>query len=171
MKNVLISLILVGAANFITAQDHVAYVDAKSETSIERKVKTVKNADFISKFSNLDLSSRIKKLLQLAADYDVRTDAIYTADDPSTYDVVFKDGNNRVMATYDQDGDIVQCKVKCQSVRLPLALSQELAKDYPQWNFKETYCTLSYKKDDDHRAIYKVLLKQGGKTKFVKIAD
>tara|TARA_R110002126_G_scaffold15928_2_gene64540 strand:- start:1024 stop:1551 length:528 start_codon:yes stop_codon:yes gene_type:complete len=168
MKKFLFGLFILGLTNLTFSQQLAVVLTSNSYVPVKRS-KTIKNSDFISAFSKEDMSSRIQKFQKIVANYDLRSKSIFEASDPSTYEVVFKEGSNKIVTVYNQEGNILSSKGEFENIRLPYVISKDLSKKYPGWEFNKIQCSINYSENGSTNIIYKVLLKNGRNKKTVKI--
>ena len=167
MKKFLFGLFILGLTN-LTFSQQLAVLTSNSDAPVKRS-KTVKNSDFISAFTKEDMPSRIQKFQKITANYDVTSKPIFEASDPSTYEVVFKEGSNKIVTVYNQEGNILSSEGEFENIRLPYAISKDLSKKYPGWEFNKIHCSINYSENGTTNITYKVRLKNGSNKKTVKI--
>lgn len=167
MKTYVIGLLLVGFTNLIIAQNDLAVLSTPSQTDYSKTSKTVMNLDYLTTMTELEISKKILKLQDIVANYNIKTHQVYNPKSPTTYTVNFKEGNNNLSAIYDKDGNLLKCEEQYQEIKLPYVLSSEIIKANPGWSLKEVYCNIQYKKDIETDIKYRVILKNGRKTKTV----
>lgn len=171
MKKCILGLFILGLTNLICAQNDLAMVTTNANEVNNKSLKTlaVHNSQYLNS-SNLNVQNLafcIKKLQKIAADYDIKNDAVYSKNKTITYDVVFENNANYIKAVYDYNGIILSSEEYYEDVRVPYALTNELAKEYPGWSFDKSNCTILYSKDGIARSTYNIELKKGNKTKLI----
>ena len=171
MKTLVLGLCILGLTNLITAQNDISMVttNVSDISTTTTKPPTVKNELYLNTSTTnvKHLALCIKELQQVAAAYDITKEGIYTTNKSITYDVVFKTDENYIKAVYDHNGIIISSEEYYENVRIPYALSSQLAKDYPSWSFSKSHCTISYTKDGEVTYTYKLKLKKGNSSKTI----
>lgn len=168
MKKFIVSLILVGLTNLIAAQNDLAVVLQKPVIN-KSKTIAIKNAAYLNNTSIDNTAKHIILLHKKVAEFNVRELDIYTPQTTTTYDVVFTEGNNTIKATYNHNGDIISCNELFEGIRLPYSISSKLSKEYPGWEFSNTWCAIEYYENNQTKIVYTIRLKNGSKTKMIKI--
>lgn len=168
MKTFLFALILIGLTNHTTAQNNDLAFHKESQNTLSKTSKHLKNTDYLT--TTHQAVKRMASMQQEVAAFNIRNLDIYTPDQPATYDVTFKEGNDQVMARYDENGHIQYATETYQNIRLPYEIAHKLAKDYPGWAFAKTHCAIVYSNDKPATISYKVQLQKGNQKKTVKIS-
>lgn len=167
MKTLILGLLFLGFTSLSFAQNDLAMVDYTNKkvkpTTIEKS-----NAKYFNMMKGVVASEKIQKLQQLVRSYDIASNAIYTPNSPATYSVNFKEGKNTVTALYDHNGNVIESSESFQDIKLPYAISSQLAKDYPGWEFNKVHCQITYANQQTD-VIYKVVLKMNRQKKTVRI--
>lgn len=171
MKTCILGLLLVGFAGLSSAQNDFALLtsdndDISSPTTFKTKVHNESYLN-IRRESDQNLALRIKTLQDLAANYDISEENIFTNNKNVTYSVVFESNENYIKAIYNHDGTILQSDEYYEDIRIPYSIGAEIAKTYPGWSFYKSHCTISYAKDATTNFTYTIELKNGNKTKTV----
>lgn len=171
MKTVVLGFLFLGLTNLTFSQNDIAYVDVSSDITVDVSKKAPMNASFIESFEAVDISKRILSFQKVAANYDVKTDAVYTSKNPTTYTVVFKESNNTIENLYNQSGEILTSNQTFSQIRLPYALSSKITVEHPGWSVHDVKCTIAYSQGEAVIINYKVKLKKGSQTKSIKITE
>jgi len=172
MKTKVIGLIMIGLTNLMFAQQNFLAVNDVSSTNLNKKKATIEsNHSFVNAVENHDQSSQIKALRKKMLEFNIEDLNVYSENDPSNYDVVLKDGKNKIAVTYNQQGDILNCDEYFYNVRLPLSLQKEIIKKHPGWSFVSTKYHMAYEKNKKAKTKYKVLIKKGEEMKTIVIRE
>lgn len=172
MKTCLFGLLFLGLTNLSFAQDELAM--ETSQFNVEKmspRTITIPNENYL----NIELEAEqplalsIKTLQKVAADFDVTKDPVYSANKTMTYTVNFRSNDNRITAVYDTDGIILNSEEYYEDVRLPVKISNQLAKDYPGWAFHNSTCKVSYDHDNGSEITYTIDLKKENKHKSISL--
>jgi hypothetical protein len=171
MKTTLFALLIVGASNFICAQNEIAYlnVDIEKTTTKTVKEKLLVNESYFLSIKEDIVPQRVKKFQKAVAAYDIKQADIYSENWKSTYTVIFTENNNVIEAVYDQNGKIIACKESYEGISLPYILSKKILKDYPGWGFDQVECNIDYSYEQLPEITYKVVIKNGNKKKTISI--
>lgn len=164
MKTSLLGLIFLGFTSLMHAQNEIAFVNVNSEPSVKPSRNILINSNYYSSFENKINSERIRKFQKVVANYDLMNAPIYS-NERSQYSIVFEEGKNQIKAEYNQEGKIVQCTETFSGIRLPYTISNDVAKKYPGWEFKDISCHISYSENIKEEVIYKVAIQNGNKKK------
>ena len=83
--------------------------------------QNTKNFDYLKDMSLQRSSSKISEFQNMIAAYNIQQLAVFKSDKETTYDVVFKETNCKVVTTYDASGKIIAAKISisvpCTPVR------------------------------------------------------
>ncbi|WP_458626541.1 hypothetical protein [Winogradskyella sp. PC D3.3] len=172
MKTCLLGLILLGLTNLSSAQNELAMGTSqfKDKDYTPRSI-TVLNEQYL----NLELHTaqplavRIKKLQKVAANFDVTKDPVYSKDKSITYTINFQSRTNYITAIYDAKGVILSSDEYYEDVRLPLKLTNQLAKDYPGWGFLNSSCTVNYDHINGADITYVIAIQKENKSKSISL--
>lgn len=169
MKTIVLGLTFLGFTILMQAQNEIASVDV----NLNEYVKPIKNAplnsNYYKAFDKKIASQRVRKFQNLVANYDIKTNMIYSNSDASNYTFVFREGKNEIRAEYNQQGKIVKCTELFKDIKLPYAISSDIAKTYPGWKFCDVSCEVLYNADNDQQVTYKVAIENGSKRKTLKL--
>lgn len=173
MKKCILGLCILGLTNLICAQNELAMSTTDlSDINIKTfKSSKINNEQYIKSslkgFKNL--AAGIKKLQKIAADYDIKSESIYSNKKTITYDVVFQSNKNYIKAIYDHNGTILSSEEYYEDVRLPSELISQLAKENPGWAFDKSNCKILFSKHSEAMFIYNVKLKKGNISKLITL--
>lgn len=168
MKTCVLGFIFLGLTSLMSAQNDLAVLTASNQSEYSN-TKTIHNADYINTMSDLDVSKKILKLQNIVANYNIKTAKVYRSKSNTTYTVKFNEGDNQLRAIYDREGKLLSSQETYQNIKLPYSVSSELVKDNPGWSLNQVYCDIQFIKDVDTQIVYRVVLKNGKKTKTVTI--
>ncbi len=85
------------------------------------------------------------------------------------YLVEFKNRKGYLNANFDKRGTLVSTSQKFKNIPLPLAVSRELVKKYKGWAVTKNLYIASGKGENLDKELYKITMKNGKKSKNVKI--
>jgi hypothetical protein len=110
----------------------------------------------------------VKNLEMEIAKFDV-TKQEYYDDEYDTYTVSFYIPQGYAVAVYDGDGNLLRTIERYRNVKLPIAVSQAIAKRFPQWTLdKDVYKVIFNEKKWNAKKVYKLKLTNGEKSLKVK---
>ena len=167
MKTAILSLFLLGFTSLSFTQNELAMVKHTNKSLKKNKIEKT-SMDYTTVINASFVSERIQKLHRLVNNYNIKTNPIYTPETPSTYSVNFTEGRNKITAEYDHNGKVVKSYEVFNQVRLPYAISQDLAKSYPGWEFSKVQCQINYV-NNTSEVLYKVVLKLDRQKKTVTL--
>jgi len=162
MKTLFISISVVLTMTVTQAQQLVASVDVskiESETSIHSNKKL--NVNYLDAVNSDESFNAISELQNEVADYNIKSANVFDDSEPAIYDVTFRKGNNHLSVTYDNQGQVLSSNETYFNVPLPVDLRIKVSKRYPDWEFVETKCQISYGHIKGSHKTYDVILKKG----------
>ncbi|WP_375324101.1 hypothetical protein [Flagellimonas sp. GZD32] len=171
MKNLIIVFFISGMANLSFGQESLAMITKSDLNTRTSKSTKVQNTQYLNarKYVAPTLATSIKRLQNVAANYDITEDRVYSSTNKKiTYTVVFESNANYIKAIYNYDGTILESEEFYEDVRIPYSLGSEIAKAYPGWSFNNSDCIVEYVQNEATRYTYSFVLKNGTKSKRVK---
>ena len=168
MKNYVLGFLFFGLTNLMFAQDELVTININDHALISTHVNNT-NELYLNSMTDIDMSKKILKLQDIVANYNIQLSKVYRKNSLSTYTVNFKEGNNKLIAVYDRDGQLISSQEKYQSIKLPYSLSSNLIKLNRGWGIEQVFCNIEYNKNVDAQIVYKVILKKGKETKKITI--
>lgn len=172
MKTFAFGIIFLGFTNLLCAQNDVAVLDINNDMAYISDLSNetaIVNQEYLNNITELSISRKVLKLQNIVANYDIKADKVYSSKSKTTYTVNFTEGLNQLKAIYDRNGQLLSSQESYQSIRLPYEFSSKLIKEHPGWTLSEVYCNIEYNKDTKVDIKYTVILKNGRKTKTIKI--
>lgn len=86
-----------------------------------------------------------------------------------SYVVEFRNRKGYLKANFDEEGTLLGTSQKFKNIALPLGVAQELVTKHKGWTMKNNLYQASGKGDALDKEIYRITLKNGNKTRNVKI--
>lgn len=171
MKTTLFALLIIGASNFVYAQNEIAFlnVDIEKTMTTPSKEKLLLNESYFHSFKENLVPQRVKEFQKVVAAFDIKQADVYSKNWKSTYTVVFAEGNNVIKVEYDQNGNIIKSNERYEAISLPYVLSKQIIKNYPGWGFDQVECSIDYSYEQLPEITYKVVIKNGDKKKTISI--
>ncbi|WP_417876467.1 hypothetical protein [Winogradskyella sediminis] len=172
MKTCLLGLLFLGLTSLSFAQNDIAMeTTALPDKNYTPRAVTIQNEDYL----NLELTTaqpiavRIKKLQTMAANFDVTSDPVYSKNQSVTYTVNFKSSENYITAIYDANSIIISSEEYYEDVRIPLKISQQLARKYPGWAFLNSSCKVNYDQTNGAIMTYEISIEKENKSKSITL--
>lgn len=164
MKKVIINVFAIAAISMGFAQ-----TNGSNETVALTGV-TVKpiNLSYLNAVLDEDMPEDVKYLENKAARFDVTTSEIYDSNFEA-YEVMFEQTNGSIMATYDQNGQIIESLERFKDITLPLNIREQLAIQHPGWTIHSDVYLVSYYRDKEMEKKCKIQLRKDGKKKNIKL--
>jgi len=134
----------------------------------QSKIEKVKNSDYLMNVNQKDTPQRVSKLQNIVANYKIQDAEVFERKTKSTYDVIFKETNGSITATYNTDGNIIKTVEKFRDLKLPYALAKEIFKQNPSWNLKGNSQTTSYDETNGSVKIYSITIQKDGVKKTLE---
>lgn len=163
MKNLIISFLLIGLTSQLYAQDPDVVV-------LEEVIIVNTNYKYLNSTDAEDLPMAVNELQLKAASFDIKTLDIYT-DEYDYYDVYFIIPEGKILATYDNKGNILRTAERYKDVYLPKQIRWSVEKRFPNWTITKDLYLVQYHEGDDTKKIYKLTLNNGDRRIKVKLDD
>lgn len=170
MKKFLFTAAFISLIGNLCAQQEITFVSLKKEvTTINSPKKVLKNVLYLEEFKENNYSSQIEDFHTWIANYDISKNEVYSKNEKSTYNVVFKDGNNMINATFNNKGVIIKSFERYKDIKLPYKFSSQIMKENPGWSYEDIQCEIQYSQGKPKLISYTVKIKKGTQTKSIKI--
>ena len=167
MKKHVFGLFILGFVSLAYSQDFTAK-SADNDAKPDNFTKTMHNVEYLKIMERQPVPKQVKSLEKIVASYDIKELEIYNSKSPSVYDVVFAEGKNTVIASFDKYGRIIRSISKFYDVRIPHDPSVTISKNYPGWKFSKTLCLIKYSKGKAVEIMYEVQLVNNKEKKIIK---
>ncbi|PQB04750.1 nicotinate-nucleotide adenylyltransferase [Aureitalea marina] len=159
MRKVIMVVFLLGLTSQLFAQD---------VEQLKEVVVTAINYKYLSAVDNSEAAIPVQTLERQAARFNVEEQDLYI-DDYATYNVSFYIPDGKIVAAYNEKGEIVKTIEKFENVQLPEEVRVSLKSRFPNWEVVKDVYMVSYTKDKGAKKIYKIKMKNGDKTMRVKL--
>lgn len=126
------------------------------------------NADYSMRVIDQQMPPSVKNLERRAARFDVRDLRAYNRN-YDVYEVLFKENNGSIIATYDQEGRILESHEKFRNIALPPKVRNYLYLEYPGWIISKDVYFVSYYNDGEILKTCKVQLTKGKQKRHVNL--
>lgn len=160
MKNLITCIF--GLALMFTSNAQITDVQQLNEV-----VVVATNYKYFNQVDKKQESVPVKMLEAKVATYNLK-DSPYYQDDYALYYINFFIPEGSILAAYDRDGNIVRTVERFKDVRLPNAVIQSIAKQYPNWAISKDVYLVNYKDHKGAEKTYKVRLTNLDKRMWVK---
>ena len=158
MKNLVLILLLFGITSPVFSQ--IIKLDEVIIYPIKYK--------YLFEVVDEDSDANVRKLEIEISKFDI-TKQEYYSDEYDSYNVSFYIPEGYAVAAYDKDGNILRTIERYKNVKLPIAVSRALVKNFPRWTVeRDIYKVIYNEKKWDAKKIYKLRLTNGNKTIKVK---
>jgi hypothetical protein len=108
-----------------------------------------------------DMAEPVKMLQDEVALYDLKNSELYS-DEYDSYYVTFYIPEGKIVAAYDENGNMIRTIEKFKNVKLPMNIRESIAKRFPNWKLEKDIYRLNYHVDQGVTKMeYKVKLKNG----------
>lgn len=140
MKTHLIALIVM----VLTIQIHAQTSKKQKEVTQNKLVLSPpNNLGYINTVSNEENSYSINKAQNIIGTFDITKSKVYE-NNFDTYQVIFKNIEGQIVATYDADGKLIHAFEKFKITQLPEAVSNVIKTEYPGWTIQSTVYRVNY---------------------------
>lgn len=152
MKKLLIGLLVFGFA-------FQSFAQIRTE-KLSEVVISATNYKYLNKVGLENADVDVALLEQKVASFDLKNAEFYS-DEYDTYNVDFYIPDGRILAAYDNDGNLLRTVEKFTDVTLPREVIESVAKQYPNWTFKKDVYLVSYHESGKITKKYKITLENG----------
>jgi len=163
MKTLLIGLFLLGIANLSHAQ--------VNEVKLADVVITPINTSYLDAVKDNDTPEIAQLLEQQAAQYDITELPVFDQQ-YDAYEVIFRENNskkNTIVATYDNEGRILNSFEKFNDVSVPPAVRNAVYNEFPDWKiYSDTYL-VTYYSGKEAKRVFKLKIKKDNKKKTLRV--
>jgi hypothetical protein len=176
MKMFLGLVIALGYCHFCQAQEAFAYTSVKNVKPSTTEV-VVKNQSYLKAVAGSMLPLGVRKFRRAVADFDIKAHEVWEApkgqknrgqSTNTTYSVLLKEGDYKVLATYDNHGKVIKSTERYTAINIPKSLRKQLASEYPGWAFTSSQCEIDYIQGKGNMIRFKVGMEKEGKQKRLR---
>ena len=178
MKNLILLFISAFTMSLINAQetsisdiDSVVINDQYSVVNKDKKAFITKalNFNYLTNIKANEASFIVVQLQRLVANFDIKTSSVYDNSEAATYNVVFKNNQGEIVATYNNEGKILSTVEKYEDVVIPVNLRIAISKQFPGWAFQSNTYLISYTENNGISKKYKIKINKGKHKKTLKL--
>ncbi|MBT8274092.1 MAG: nicotinate-nucleotide adenylyltransferase [Bacteroidia bacterium] len=158
MKKLILGLLFFGFATHMFAQ-----VITLSE------VRIAVNYKYLDAVDNMEAAIPVQMLEDKVGLYDITKSELYS-DEYDTYTISFYIPDGKIVAVFDQNGEILRTVEKFKDVKLPDDVVKAVVKRFPNWSIvSDVYRVNYHHKKEIARKQYKITLKNGDEIIKVKV--
>lgn len=129
---------------------------------------SAKNYKYLDDVKSTSAAQTVQMLERYATSYDVRSSEYYE-DEYDNYFISFFIPNGKILAAYDDEGNLLRTVEKYENIKLPLEVAQSVAKNYPGWKItKNAYLVNYHDKMGVMKKEYKIVLEKGNEGMRIK---
>lgn len=165
MKKLIIGLLALGLTNLSFSQilnGGIASVELEGVTVSPR------NMTYLNEVQDYNTPLKVKVLENKAAQYDIKEEGIFDSEFEA-YEVVFKQKSGKIIAIYDQEGNIVSSSEKFKNIRLPEEVRISIFRNHDGWELHSDAYLVSYYLGKDVKKLYKVQIRKGKLKKNLRV--
>ena len=165
MKKMMFGLLFLGLASLVHSQEP----DKKTrEVVLEGVTVTSPNFAYLATVQDNGTPETVKGLERKAASFNLKESPIYNKIDKA-FEVFFSNSKGHIVATYDEEGNILSSFEKFGDVVLPLSIRNTVYEAYPDWTVKKNTYVVTYYHNKGAKKTYHFQIMKGEKTKNLKL--
>ena len=165
MKNLAIGLFVLGLTSLGFSQN----VNSETEVvKLDDVVLTTANMNYLSIVQDNTLSDHVKSLENDAARFNVKKSPKFDGHKES-FKTIFRGTKGYIIATYDNNGNIVKTSERYHDIKLPVPVRKSLFSEFPDWSVNDITYTVSYRIDKDPSKVYRIQIEKDNLKKSLKI--
>jgi hypothetical protein len=149
----------------VASHNRTTKTTTPSKSILEKKIR---NYDYLKRIAQNERSLEIDRLQREAANFNLSSLAIYDKSEKSKYDVVIRSSYSTLYIKYDYLGNIISSVERYKNLKIPLNLSQEIARKYPGWRFTKSTYSVKYRNGKPLKGKYNIHLMKRGKSKHIR---
>lgn len=132
------------------------------------EVRIAVNYKYLDAVDNMEAAIPVQMLEDKVGLYDIRKSELYS-DEYDTYTISFYIPDGKIVAVFDQNGEILRTIEKFKDVKLPRDVLMAVSKRFPGWSVvSDVYRVNYHAKSEIARKMYKITLKNGDETIKIK---
>lgn len=161
MKNIILGLFILGLTTQMYAQDPIL-------TEQLPQIYVTHNYKYLSSTNSEDVAIPVEKLQLKASDFDIKSLDIYT-DENELYDVYFIIPEGKILASYNDKGDLLSTAERYKDIKLPAPVLKAINERFPNWSASKNVYLVNYHDSGKTRKLYKIVLENGNQSIRVKV--
>jgi len=155
MKKIIIVFIIIGCSTMGLAQDKTNVF----EVVLDEVELDISNSEYLKAIGYGDAAVPVKRLAKMVASFDLKSLDIYDNEEKDYY-VHFKIPQGKVLAIYNQKGEVIRTSEKFKDISLPLAVSNAIIEKYPGWLISGDIYRVTYVKNGELHKTYKLFIEK-----------
>lgn len=129
---------------------------------------SAKNYKYLDDVNNTSAAQTVQILERYTTTYDVRASEYYE-DEYDNYFISFYIPKGKILAAYDNEGNLLRTVEKYENIKLPLVVAQSVVKNYPGWTItKNAYLVNYHNNQGVLKKEYKIVLEKGNEGMRIK---
>ena len=153
MRTLLIGLTFLGLTTLATAQEDFYVFNHVQLKEIE--TSPALNQAYFSAVNDKHSSHQVQLLEAHVNHFDFTNSDIFE-NSFDNYTMLFETINGTIMASYDKNGQLLNCVEKFENVLLPEKVMHAIMTVYPSWTLNETAYRVVYHRGRDPKKIYQI---------------
>jgi hypothetical protein len=122
---------------------------------------SARNYKYLDDVNSASAAQTVQMLERYATTYDVRASEYYE-DEYDNYFISFYIPKGKILAAYDNEGNLLRTVEKYENIKLPLVVAQSVVKNYPGWTITKNAYLVNYHSDQGvMKKEYKIVLEKG----------
>lgn len=159
MKKLILGLLIFGLT-----------IQGFSQVDIELDEVEIKatNYKYLNSVGDTETAILVNKLEKKVANFDL-INSKYFEEEIDDYLIYFKAPYGKVLATYDNQGEIIRTQERFVDIQLPLKVSNAVVDNYPGWKVTGDIYLVRYMRSSEKASkMYKLFIEKDGETKKIK---
>jgi len=142
----------------------------RAPNTVDLKMITVRplNITYVHTVVDERMPEVVTKLENKAARYNITENPVFDGNFEA-YEVIFSQNNGTIIATYDQNGKILQTSERFKNITLPAFIRNKIHAENPGWTIHSDLYMVSYYCNKGVKKICKIQLRKDGQRKNLKI--
>ena len=167
MKKLAISVVtMITASSFGLAQNS----HSEFELSTFKDLGSItSNYDYLNEVQNVLTPSQVKYLENLASYWDVKKSDKFDGRSGEPFIVTFRSKDGQIVASYNNNGNIVSATERFSDVTLPKPVVIEILRQHPGWDIVKNKYSITYNRDIITKRIFKIQIQKGKQRKWLKV--
>ena len=164
MKKLILGLLIFG----LTIQGYSQVDDESKPIELSEVNITAANYKYLNSVGDTETAIAVTQLEKTVASFDLKNSK-YFEEESDEYLVYFKVPVGKILAAYDNEGEIIRTQEKFVDIQLPLKVSNTIVDNYPGWKITGDIYLVKYMRSrEDTFKMYKLFIEKDGKTKKIK---
>ena len=159
MKKLILGLLIFGLTSQGFSQVDVVLPEVEIKAA---------NYKYLNSVGDTETAIVVTQLEKEAAQYDLKNSKFFEEENDE-YLIYFNAPVGKILAAYDNEGEIIRTQEKFVDIQLPLKVSNAVVDNYPGWKVTgDIYLVKYLREKEDTFKMYKLFIEKDGKTKKIK---